>query len=212
MLKAGAIPWTSAEPEWSWKCGISQMRNTMVWYCIVPSATAHNALIGSPFPTIPQWQRKVPTQMGLYIWSALCALSIEKQIVNCRRQFQIDFPMTNLLNLVLKITVVSWIIISGNGLAANRYSWTCDDPVNWHKYVSLGISVLILEGPCYLARCRWPRWLLVHYYINSYPPGQNGRHIADNSFRCIFVNENVCIMITISLKFVSERPTDNNPA
>ena len=40
-------------------------------------------------------------------------------------------------------------------------------------------------------------------------PGQNGRHLADNIFRCIFLNENICILIKISLKLV---PIDNNPA
>ena len=48
--------------------------------------------------------------------------------------------------------------------------------------------------------------------INSSPPGQNGCHFADDIFRCIFVNEKFCILIKISLKFVSYSPIDNNPA
>ena len=47
--------------------------------------------------------------------------------------------------------------------------------------------------------------------FNSSPPGQNGRHFAD-VFRCIFMNEKFCILIKISLKFVSMGPIDNNPA
>ena len=47
---------------------------------------------------------------------------------------------------------------------------------------------------------------------NSSPPGQNGRLFADDIFRCIFVNENFCILINISLKFVPKGPIDNNPA
>ena len=43
-------------------------------------------------------------------------------------------------------------------------------------------------------------------------PGQNGRHFADDIFRCIFVNEFFFILITISLKFVRKGPIDNNPA
>ena len=31
-------------------------------------------------------------------------------------------------------------------------------------------------------------------------------------FRCIFVNENICILIKISLNFVPKGPIDNNPA
>ena len=41
------------------------------------------------------------------------------------------------------------------------------------------------------------------------PPGQNGRHFADDIFECIFVNEKVCILIKISLKFVTKGPIDN---
>ena len=48
--------------------------------------------------------------------------------------------------------------------------------------------------------------------INSSPLGQNGPHFADDIFRCIFVNENFCILIKISLKFVPRGPIDNNQA
>ena len=41
---------------------------------------------------------------------------------------------------------------------------------------------------------------------NSFPPGQNGCHFADDIFRCIFVSEKICILIEISLKFVSKGP------
>ena len=34
------------------------------------------------------------------------------------------------------------------------------------------------------------------------PPGQNGRHSADDIFRCISVNEKFRILIKMSLKFV----------
>ena len=32
---------------------------------------------------------------------------------------------------------------------------------------------------------------------------------ADNIFKCIFMNEKCCIIIRISLKFVSKGPIDN---
>ena len=48
--------------------------------------------------------------------------------------------------------------------------------------------------------------------MNSSPPGQNGRHFADNIFRSIFINEKFCILIKISLKFVPKGPIGNNPA
>ena len=36
--------------------------------------------------------------------------------------------------------------------------------------------------------------------------------IADDIFKCIFFNENNCISITISLKFIPKGPTDNKSA
>ena len=45
--------------------------------------------------------------------------------------------------------------------------------------------------------------------FNSSPHGQNGHHFADNIFRCIFVNETICILIQISLKFVPKGLIDN---
>ena len=48
--------------------------------------------------------------------------------------------------------------------------------------------------------------------IYSSPPGQNGRHFADDSFKRIFLNENIRISIEISLKFVPMGPINNIPA
>ena len=48
--------------------------------------------------------------------------------------------------------------------------------------------------------------------VNSSPPGQNGRHFADDIFRCIFVNEKFCIFIEISLKFIPKDSIINKPA
>ena len=42
--------------------------------------------------------------------------------------------------------------------------------------------------------------------VNTLRPRQNGGHFADGIFKCIFVNENVRIPITISLKFVPQGP------
>ena len=49
----------------------------------------------------------------------------------------------------------------------------------------------------------------LHSKANSSPLGQNGRQFADDIFRCIFVNENVCISINISLKFVHKGQINN---
>ena len=48
--------------------------------------------------------------------------------------------------------------------------------------------------------------------FNTLRPRQNGRHIADDMFKCIFVNENAWIPIEISLKLVPQGSINNNPA
>ena len=50
------------------------------------------------------------------------------------------------------------------------------------------------------------------HFINSSPPGQNGRHLADDIFRSIFVNEKFCILIRISRMFAPKGPINNNQA
>ena len=47
---------------------------------------------------------------------------------------------------------------------------------------------------------------------NSSPPGEIGRHFADDIFRCLFMNEKFCDLIKIALKFVLKGPIDSNPA
>ena len=49
-------------------------------------------------------------------------------------------------------------------------------------------------------------------YFNSLRPRQNGRCFADDTFKCIFLNENVRISIKIPLKFVPKDPINNIPA
>ena len=55
--------------------------------------------------------------------------------------------------------------------------------------------------------CHWFPWC-----VNTLRPRQNGRHFADDNFKCIFLNENIWISIKISLKFVSSSLIDNKPA
>ena len=47
------------------------------------------------------------------------------------------------------------------------------------------------------------------WLINSSPSGQNGRHFADDIFKCIITNEKFCISIQISLKFVPKSSIGN---
>ena len=63
--------------------------------------------------------------------------------------------------------------------------------------------------------CGKPRHSVQQYgvvWCNSSHPRQNGSHFAGDILRSIFVNENDCISIQISLQFVPKGPIDNNPA
>ena len=60
-----------------------------------------------------------------------------------------------------------------------------------------------------------PNYHRNHEFIRSFNPlrpRQNGRHFADDIFRCIFLNENVWVPTKISLKFVLKGPINNIPA
>ena len=58
----------------------------------------------------------------------------------------------------------------------------------------------------------FPGLKLGHLRINTLRPRQNGRRFADDTFKRIFLNENVRISIEISLKFVPKGPINNIPA
>ena len=47
--------------------------------------------------------------------------------------------------------------------------------------------------------------------FNTLRPRQNGRHFADDIFKCIFLNENVWIPLKTSLAFVPKGPINNIP-
>ena len=49
-------------------------------------------------------------------------------------------------------------------------------------------------------------------WVNSLRPRRNRRHFADDSFKCIFLNENMFISINISLKFIPRGLVNNIPA
>ena len=50
------------------------------------------------------------------------------------------------------------------------------------------------------------------HIFNTLRPRQNGWHFADDTFKRIFLNENVIISIKMSLKFVPNGPINNIPA
>ena len=55
-------------------------------------------------------------------------------------------------------------------------------------------------------------WWWSEGLINAWRPRQNGRHFPDDIFKCIFLNENIWILIDMSLKFFPKGPINNIPA
>ena len=68
-----------------------------------------------------------------------------------------------------------------------------------------------LHWPFYSLWCRYTSQNCYHC-VHTLRPRHNGRHFPDNTFKPIFLNENIRISIKISLKFVPKVPINNIPA
>ena len=93
-----------------------------------------------------------------------------------------------------------------SGSASNRSTWCLhgNQANNINHVDSMIASFPIFHIP--------RRVQCAHAAINSLRPRQNGRYNADDTFKCIFLNENVWIPTKIPLKFVSKGPINNIPA
>ena len=81
----------------------------------------------------------------------------------------------------------------------------------WLKTQPEGLS-FEAKTPRLLANVFWRRKPTPGLGFHTLRPRQNGRRFADDTFKRIFLNENVTISIKISLKFVPKGPLNNNPA
>ena len=60
--------------------------------------------------------------------------------------------------------------------------------------------------------CKHPIFTKGQPIVNTLKQRQNGRNFADDIFKCIFLNENACISLKISLEFVPKVRINNIPA
>ena len=110
----------------------------------------------------------------------------------------------------LQITKWSWITcilkwgmkliihsITSTAAPSTLRKWYGIHPCGYLSLLGLKLIHINKRGP----RC-----------LNTLRPRQDGRHFADDIFKCIFFNENVWIPIKISLKFVPKGPINNIPA
>ena len=83
-------------------------------------------------------------------------------------------------------------------------------------YISV-LTCLALERCCFILSPRWSQYTnqnpgVFQFSIKSWRPRQSGRHFPEDTFKRIFLNENVWISIKISLNCVPRGPINNIPA
>ena len=108
-------------------------------------------------------------------------------------------------DIFLKITVISitiyvcWLL----GIAIGAKTSAGTVMTRFVLYIHTTSAPLIIPlGPL----------LLTSNNFNTLVPRQDGRHFPDAIFKWIFLNENVWILIKISLNFVPRDPFNNIPA
>ena len=87
-----------------------------------------------------------------------------------------------------------------NQNAAEGCSWwcICEKMHHWFRYSGNGLALNLYPS--------------LNWCIKTLRLRQNGRRFTDDTFQCIFLNENVKISIKISLKFVPKGQINNIPA
>ena len=86
---------------------------------------------------------------------------------------------------------------------------TQDQSCALHRRVSFALNLWQVLRAQHIPLPDGCEWVIK---FNTFRTRQNGRHFADDMFKCIFLNENVWIPIEISLKFVPKGSINNNPA
>ena len=90
---------------------------------------------------------------------------------------------------------------------SEQFSW-----LNIYEFKVLSVTAISLWG----SEWWWSGllWVVLSPLLglNTLRTRQNGRHFADNTFKRIFLNENVWISFKNSLKFVLYSPINNIPA
>ena len=86
-------------------------------------------------------------------------------------------------------------------LQSNGYGWNRPDTIHSKHSKLKSWSVIFLSCQRALPVC-----VATHSTpcVNTLRRGQNGRHFADDNFKCVFLSEDMWISMNISLKFVPQ--------
>ena len=117
----------------------------------------------------------------------------------------VKWALKCLISSATQLHVEKLILQKENHLISALLALCVGNPLVWHR--DTGFDPM---PPHLLPHIRHQGAISV--LLNTLRPRQNGRDFTDDSFKCIFLNENVRILIKISLKFVPKGPIDNIPA
>ena len=105
-------------------------------------------------------------------------------------EFPTQKPVTRSFDVFVDLRLNKRLSKQPSGWWFETPSWSlwcqCNVP-SYYFIKSLNPSVVVLD---------------TFVFFNSSAPGQNGHHFADDIFKCVCVNEDISILIQISLKFV----------
>ena len=102
-------------------------------------------------------------------------------------------------SITLRIQLLIWL--SCNMIVNNGSSTDIDTYIIVRFIMFITCNWLPKYSRCSLCP-KYKREDFCRAAVNTLRPKQNGRHFADDIFKCIFLNENVWIPIRITLKFV----------
>ena len=157
------------------------------------------------------------TLMSLHEWSFIITQSIQPHpspplILPCQGLYKIStilqMTYTNVFSLMKNVLILFQISIkfvlcvpmTGTQLRISPDMGLA--PSRWQAIIWNNVDQNCMM-PCGITRLQW---------VNTLRPRHNGRHFADDIFKCIFLNENAWISLKISLKFVPRVQINNNPA
>ena len=98
-------------------------------------------------------------------------------------------------------SVISRELTTKSSMFIFQTSVSITNPLNSHIFHMITSYFMVSKMTRQFDRC-----------FNTLRPIQNGRHFADDTFKRIFLNENVRISIKISMKFVPKGQVNNIPA
>ena len=124
--------------------------------------------------------------------------------------------LTLALNIMQKTSHLCDNWVYRNAVTPDRWQWhlilpivACDLTKNFNWFI---LSLLVMT-PTFCGSIS-PNAMMcsLPYFLNTLRLGQNGRRFAYDTFKRIFLDENVRMSIKISLQFVPKGPINNNPA